>query len=121
MIRLTSLEVFNSIFNRTENNNIFELYKFPDGKSGGVSYEKFRDEIEKDLDFSDITATDLQNELIGPIIIEEYKEDVTKRMEDGGFMNILAGYPSSVFQDFENYLRTEIDLFEDDIRLVLDK
>ena len=36
-------------------------------------------------------------------------------------MNILAGYPSSVFQDFESYLRTEIDLVEDEIRLVLDK
>ena len=36
-------------------------------------------------------------------------------------MNILAGYPSSVFQDFESFLRTEYDLVEDDIRLVLDK
>ena len=42
-------------------------------------------------------------------------------MEDRGFMNILTGYPSSVFQDFKSYLRTEIDIFEDDIRLVLDK
>ena len=42
-------------------------------------------------------------------------------MEGGGCMDILAGYHSSVFQDFENYLRTEIDLREDDIRLVLDK
>ena len=36
-------------------------------------------------------------------------------------MNILSGYPRSVFQDFESYLRTEIDLVEDDIKLVLDK
>ena len=42
-------------------------------------------------------------------------------MEDGGYMNIFSGYPRSVFQDFESYLRTEIDLIEDDIRLVLDK
>ena len=42
-------------------------------------------------------------------------------MEDVGYMNILAGYPSSVFQDFERYLRTEIDLVEDEVRLVLDK
>ena len=35
-------------------------------------------------------------------------------------MNILSGYSRSVFQDFENYLRTENDLTEDDIRLVLD-
>ena len=42
-------------------------------------------------------------------------------MENGGFMNILSGYPTSLFQDFRSYLRTEIDLVEDDIRLVLDK
>ena len=36
-------------------------------------------------------------------------------------MNILSGYPGSVFQDFEIFFRTEIDLVEEDIRLVLDK
>ena len=32
MIGLTDLEVYNSIFNITEENNKFELYKFPDEK-----------------------------------------------------------------------------------------
>ena len=36
-------------------------------------------------------------------------------------MNILAIYTSSVFQDFENFLRTQIDLVESDIKLVLDE
>ena len=40
---------------------------------------------------------------------------------EGAFLNFLPGYHSSVFQDFESYLRTEIDLVEDDIRLVLYK
>ena len=73
------------------------------------------------MDFSDITDVDLQVDILGPIIIDEYREQVTKRMEDVGYMNILAGYPSCVFQHFESYLRTEVDLVEDDIRLVLDK
>ena len=73
------------------------------------------------MDISDITATDLQDDIIRPIIIEEYREQVTKKMEDGAYMNNLAGYPRSVFQDFESYLRTVINLGEDDIRLVLDK
>ena len=73
------------------------------------------------MDISVNTDADWQDDIIDPIFIEEYKEQVTKRMEDVGYMNILAGYPSSVFQDFESYLRTEIDLVEDDIRLVLDK
>ena len=42
-------------------------------------------------------------------------------MEDVGYMKVLAGCPSSVFQDFESYLRTEIDLVKGDIRLVLDE
>ena len=121
MIGLTNLEVYNSIFNISEENNKFELYKFPDEKSGGVTYEKVRDEIEKDLDIEDITATDLQDEIIGPINIEEYKEQVTRRMKDEQYMNILSIYTSSVFQDFESFLRTQIDLIEDDVKLVLDE
>ena len=42
-------------------------------------------------------------------------------MNDEQYMNILAFYTSSVFQDFESFLRTQIDLVEDDIKLVLDE
>ena len=121
MIGLTDLEVYNSIFNITEENNKFELYKFPDDKIGGISYTKVRDEIERDLDISHITDADLQDDLIAPIIFEEYKKQVTERMNDGGYMNILARYTSSVFQDFEIFLRTEVDLVEDVIKLVLEE
>ena len=121
MIGLTDLEVSNSIFNITEENNKFEVYKFPDAKSGGVSYIKIRDEIEKDLDIEDIRAADLQDEIIAPIIIEEYKEQVSKRMKDEQYMIFLSIYTSSVFQDFESFLRTQIDLIEDDLKLVLDE
>ena len=121
MLGLTDLEVYNSIFNITEENNKFELYKFPDDKIGGVTYEKVKGEIEKDLDIEDITAEDLQDDIIAPIIIEEYKEQVTKRMNDEQYMSILAIYTSSVFQDFESFLRTQIDLVEDDIKLVSDE
>ena len=69
----------------------------------------------------DITAADLQDEIIAPIIIEEYKKQVTKRMKDDKYMNIVAGYVSSVFQDFESYLRTEVDLIEVGIELVLEE
>ena len=121
MIGLTHLEAYNSTFNITEENNKFKLYKFPDEKSGGVTYEKVRKEIERDLDIEDITAEDLQDEIIGPIIIEEDKKQVTKRMNDEQYMIILAIYTRSVFQDFESFLRTQIDLIEDDIKFVLDE
>ena len=121
MIGLVDLEVYTSIYNITEENNKFELFKFPDEKAGGVTYEKVKDEIEKDLDIEGITAADLQDDLIASIIIQEYRERVSKRMKDGQFMKILAIYTSSVFQDFESFLRTQIDLIEDDVKLVLDE
>ena len=34
-----------------------------------VLYDKVRNETEGDLDISDITATDLQDEIIAPVII----------------------------------------------------
>ena len=73
------------------------------------------------MDISDITATDLQDDIIGPIIIEEYRNQVTKRTKDHNYMRISAIYVNSEFQDFESFLRTEIELFEEDIRLVLDE
>ena len=42
-------------------------------------------------------------------------------MNDEQYMNILAIYMRYVFQDFESLLRTQIDLVEDDIKLVLDE
>ena len=36
-------------------------------------------------------------------------------------MNLLRRFNSSIFQYFESFLRTEIDLIKDDIRLVLDE
>ena len=72
------LEVYNSIFNITEEYNKFKLYKFPYEKSGGVSYIKVRDVTEKDLDISDITASDLEDDIICPIIFEEHRNQVTE-------------------------------------------
>ena len=73
------------------------------------------------MDISDITAADLQDDIIGPIIIEEYKEQATKRMKDKQYLKILSIYTRSLFQDFASFLRTQIDLVEDDIKLVLDE
>ena len=63
MIDLTNLEVHKSLFNTTQQNNKFKLYKSPDEKYAGVLYEKVRDANGKDLGTSDITPADLQNEI----------------------------------------------------------
>ena len=120
MVGITSLEVYDSFFNITDDNSKLKFYLFAESKIGGISYEKFRDEIEKYSGISDITPIGSQDDIIGPIIIEEYRGEISKRMEDGGYMNNLAGYTISIFQEFESYIRTEIDLVEDAIRSVLD-
>ena len=71
MIGFTDLEVYNSIFNIKEENSKFKFYKFPDAKSGGIQYEKVRDEIEIDLDILNITTADLLDDIIAPFIIEK--------------------------------------------------
>ena len=73
------------------------------------------------MDFSDITATDLKDDIKSPIITEEYREQVTKRMKNDKNMDILAVYNRFIFQDLESFLRTEVDLVEVVIRLVLDE
>ena len=121
IIGLMSLEAYKFIFNITEQNKKFELHEFPDQKSGGISYENVRDEIEKNWEISDITAIDLQDEIMAPIFLKSIENNLQKKMKDDGYMKFLAGYIRSIFQDFESYHRTEVDLVEDDIRLVSDE
>ena len=121
MMGLIDLEVYESTFNITEENNKFQLFKFPEDKIGGITYTEVRDNIERDLDISDIKVNDLHDDIIGPILIEKYKEQVTERMEDEQYMIILSIHTSSVFQNFKSFLRTQVDLVEDDIKLVLDE
>ena len=121
MLGLTILEVYNSFFNITEENTKFELYNFTDSKIGGISYEKVWDENEKVLGIRDITATDLQDYIIGPNIIQEYRKQIRKRIEIDKYLSVLAVYNRFIFQDFESFLGTAVDLVEDDIRLVLDE
>ena len=73
------------------------------------------------MDVSDNSANDLQDEILGPRIIQEYRDLVTKRMKNEKHMDTLAIYNKYMFQEFESFLRTENDLVEDDTRLVLDE
>ena len=46
---------------------------------------------------------------------------MTKRIKIEKLKAIFAGYTNSILQDFERYSKTEVDLVENDIRLVLDE
>ena len=78
MVRLTNLEVYNSVFIIKEEKNNFELCIFPDSKKAGFSHKKVRDGILKDLEISNITATSLQKDLLGPISIEKIEKKYQK-------------------------------------------
>ena len=73
------------------------------------------------MEISDITATDLQDEIIGPKVIEGYRKKVSKGMKNNIYMNSLAVYNSSMFEESENFLGTVVDLIENDFTLVLDE
>ena len=69
MLGLVDLEVYNSIFNITEENNIFELYRDTSDKFG---FLELKDELEEILNISQITSEHLDDEVLGPRIIDEF-------------------------------------------------
>ena len=116
MIGLTSLEMYNSVFNNTEHNNKFELYA---DTFDEFSFEKLKDELEKILNISNITPDHLQDEEIAPRIIEAYHKVHSEKVRTDGYIILLMGYARSPFRVFESYLRFLVSLDEDYIQLIL--
>ena len=116
MLGIVNLEVYNSIFNITEKNNKFELYRDTSDKFG---FLELKDELEEILDISHITNEHLDDELLEPQIIDEYIKLSTEKSNSDGYMILLYGYTRSRFGDFESYLRFVIGLDEKDIQLIL--
>ena len=116
MIGLTNLEVYNSIFNITEENNKFEIYRDMTAKFG---FLEFKDELEEILNIPHITNEHLIDEIIGPRIIDEYIKLSNEKNNSDGYIILLLGYSASPFRDFESYLRLVIGLDEEDIQLIL--
>ena len=69
MLGLIDLELYNSVFNITEENNKFEIYRDTSRKFGFV---ELKDELEEILNISHITNYHLGDEILGPRIIDEY-------------------------------------------------
>ena len=116
MIGLTDLEVYNSIFNITETNNKFELYRDTSAKFG---FLELKDELEEILNISHITDKHLDDEVLGRRIIDEYIKLSRERMNTDGYMLLLLDYGRSLFRDFESFLRIVVGLDEEDIQLIL--
>ena len=118
MIGLVDLEVYNSIFNITEENNKFEIYRDSSNKFG---FLELKDELEEMLNISHITNEHLQDEVLGPRIIDEFIKLSNEKKSSDCFMLLLLGYSRSPFRDFESYLRIVVGLDEEDIQLILNE
>ena len=117
MISLIDLEVYNSIFVITEENNKFEHYI--DNFDEFFSYTELKDEIAEILRISAKTPYHLQHETIAPLIIKTFQELKLEKTSTDGYYILLTNYFGSPFEDFESYLRLVVGLYEDDIQLIL--
>ena len=109
MIRLLSLEVYNSFFNNTQENNKFEFYT--GYVHDEISYNQLKDKVAKVLGLPNITSEELEHETFGPKIFE--------KSQTAGYYLLLRNYVHSPFRDFESYLRTLTGLNGDDFQVIL--
>ena len=116
MIGLIDLEVYNSTFNITNQNNKFELYT---DTFDEFSFEELKDEIEEILNIPKITDDVLEDDILAPRIAETYWKLRSDKATHDGYIILLTGYARSLFRDFETYLRIAVGLEEDNIRLIL--
>ena len=116
MIGLTDLEVYNSVFNITEEINKFELYRDTSDKFG---FLELKDELEETLNISHIMNEHLDDEILGPRNIGEFIKLSNEKKNRDGYRILLLGHTRSLLRDFESYLRIVVDLAEEDIQLIL--
>ena len=83
MIGLTDLEVYNSSFKIIESNNKFELYRDTSTKFG---FLELKDELEEILNIPHITNEHLDDEVLGPRIIDEYIKLPHENKNSDGYM-----------------------------------
>ena len=115
MVGFIGLEVYNSVFTITEENNKFELYR---NNFEEFSFEELKDELQDILYISDNTPLNLQHEKKGPHINEAYQMLWSQKSSTVGYFILLMQYARSPFWDFENYLRIGVGLDEEDNKLI---
>ena len=94
MIDVLSREVYNSMFNVTEENNKFEIYR---DTFDELSFDELKDELEEILNISDITPSRLQHEKKGPRIVEAKKKIRSEKSSTDGYVILLTGASISRF------------------------
>ena len=112
MTGLTSLEVRNSVFTITEENNKVELFTDTFDED---SFPEIKDELERILSSSDIRPKHLQHEIIGPPNIKAYKKLRPEKSSTDGYLILILRYARSPFRNIESFLRIVVGLDENDI------
>ena len=116
MLGLVDLEVNNSIFNITEENNKFEIYRDTPTK---FQFLDLKDELEEILGIPHITREHLLDDETASRIIDEYHKLSQEKKNSDGYTILLLNYSRSQFRDFETCLRIRVGLDEEDIQLIL--
>ena len=116
MLGLVDLEVYNSIFIITEENNKFEIYRDTPTK---FQFLDLKDELEEILGIPHITREHLLDDETATRIIDEYHKLSHEKKNSDGYTILLLNYSRSQFRDFESYLRIRVGLDEEDIQLIL--
>ena len=88
MLGLTSLDVYNSVFNITQENRKFVFYtdtldEFP--------FEELKSEFEEIVNFSIVSNEHLQDEEKRPRIIPAFKKLETEKKRTDGYYMLLMG------------------------------
>ena len=116
LIGFVDLEVYNSIYKITKENNKIELFT---DSFDEFSFDELKDELEEIPNFQNTTVADLEDEITGPRIIKAYWKLRSDKSSHDGYIILLMGFARSPFRDSESYLRIVIGLEEDNIRLIL--
>ena len=107
MIGLPSLEVYNSVFNTTEDNNKFDLYAGP--LYTELSYTTLKDKIAEVLRFSDIYPEDLEDELHGPDIFEIFTKLSIEKTQTNGYYIFFKRYLHPPIRAFKVVSEFQLD------------
>ena len=116
VIGLINLDVYNSIFNITEENNKFEIYRDTPIK---FQFLDLKDELEEILGIPHLTREHLLDDETASRFIDEYHKLSHEKKNSDGYTILLLNYSRSQFRDFESYLRIRVGLDEEDIQLIL--
>ena len=116
MIGLTDVEVYNSIFNITQENDKFEIYRDTPTK---FQFLDLKDELEEILGIPHITREHLLDDETVSRTNDEYHKISHEKKNSDGYTILLLNYSRSQFRDFESYLRIRVGLDEEDIQLIL--